>query len=546
MKQFLLSTAFLFISYVGVGQCDIPILETQTQIDNFPIDYPGCNSVYNLRIMGGNSITDLTPLSQITSVEQQFTINNCPNLQNLEGLENITFAGLGISISNNNSLTSLMGLEGLGVLTGGICLFQNPVLIDINALNNLTAIVQNINGAAGLSISLNNSLENLSGLENLTIVEGDVNIQSNDLLQNLDSINSLATIEGQFYLHANMSLENLNGLSGLENIEGNIVISHIDSVTNLDGLSNLQSVQGNIALFSNDALTSISGLENINPEDILSNITIVQNILLSECAILPFCQLINNPTITFNVNTNASGCNSRTEIEIECEIVNIPDNNFLNALLNYTPIIDTNSDGNIQFDEAETYTGNLNMSGNVIADFTGLEAFVNITGFNGSGNFMNTLSLEANTAITDVDFSDSPDLESINLKNGNNTAITSFNGVDCPSLQFICVDNVAFAEANFTNIDPQVVFTDACEVLAVNDFNLAETVSVFPNPVLNTLTISIASNFSFIKAEVYSIGGQKLKETSATQVDMSDLSAGIYFVNVITEKGSVTKKIVKH
>ena len=119
----------------------------------------------------------------------------------------------------------------------------------------------------------------------------------------------------------------------------------------------------------------------------------------------------------------------------------------------------------------------------------GLEAFVNITGFNGSGNFMSALSLETNTAITSVDFSNNPDLESVNLKNGNNTAITSFNGVDCPTLNFVCVDEVAFAEANFTNIDPQVIFVDDCSVLAVSEFNLAEAIALFPNPVSNNLTI---------------------------------------------------------
>tara|TARA_R100000988_G_scaffold93124_1_gene57396 strand:- start:357 stop:467 length:111 start_codon:yes stop_codon:yes gene_type:complete len=34
-------------------------------------------------------------------------------------------------------------------------------------------------------------------------------------------------------------------------------------------------------------------------------------------------------------------------------------------------------------------------------------------------------------------------------------------------------------------------------------------------------------------------------ETSAKQIDMRDLSSGIYVVKVISEKGSVTRKIVK-
>ncbi len=84
------------------------------------------------------------------------------------------------------------------------------------------------------------------------------------------------------------------------------------------------------------------------------------------------------------------------------------------------------------------------------------------------------------------------------------------------------------------------------ETLTLNEFDISNAVKIFPNPVSDNLTISIDSNFSFIKAEIYSISGQKLMETSALQIDMNDLSAGIYFVTVVTESGSITKKIVKH
>lgn len=245
------------------------------------------------------------------------------------------------------------------------------------------------------------------------------------------------------------------------------------------------------------------------------------------------------------IGSNASGYKSTAEFEREFDIVSIPDTNFLNALLNYTPAIDTNGDDAIQFDEAEAFTATLDVANETIFDFTGLEAFVNITGFNGGGNFMNSLSLKANTQLTSVDFSESPDLETVNLKNGNNTSVTSFNGSLCPSLQFVCVDNVAFAEANFTNIDSQVQFVDDCEFLAVPTYNLKEAITVFPNPVLDVLTISVEGNFSYTKSEIYSVSGQQLKETPGRQIGMSDLSAGIYFVKVISEEGSITKKIVK-
>ncbi len=60
------------------------------------------------------------------------------------------------------------------------------------------------------------------------------------------------------------------------------------------------------------------------------------------------------------------------------QIVNIPDPNFKIALLNYTPPIDTNEDGEIQVSEAEAVIYLLRLDNKGINDLTGIEAFVNL------------------------------------------------------------------------------------------------------------------------------------------------------------------------
>ncbi|MFL0081185.1 InlB B-repeat-containing protein [Tenacibaculum maritimum] len=79
------------------------------------------------------------------------------------------------------------------------------------------------------------------------------------------------------------------------------------------------------------------------------------------------------------------------------EIVVIPDANFKNALLNHTPIIDTNNDLEIQVSEAEAYTGSLNVSHKNINSLIGIEAFINITALSCDRN--NLTSLEINNNI---------------------------------------------------------------------------------------------------------------------------------------------------
>ncbi len=389
-------------------------------------------------------------------------------------------------------------------------------------------------------------VSDISIFSQLVEVDGDIEIAGTNL-QNLSGLENLVSLDNDLFILENPFLENVEALSNLEPFISNtsfVVVDGNDQLTSLEGLQNLDNVYY-LYIGNNSNLVDIEAIKDYNLNTFANTVTIHNNSSLSECSVTSVCETLNNQNITLEIENNAMGCDSITQVEFQCTIISIPDNNFLNALLNHTPIIDTNSDGNIQFDEAEAFTGTLNVANKVISDFTGLEAFINITGFDGSNNFMSELSLEANTALTSVDFSVCPDVEKVFLKNGNNTAITSFEGLNCPSLQFVCVDDVAFAKANFTNIDPQVTFVDDCEVLAVSDFNLAETVSVFPNPVSENLTILTNPNINFIKAKVYSISGQKLMETNTKSIDFSILQEGVYFARINSKEGTTVKKIIK-
>ncbi|WP_339893485.1 DUF4961 domain-containing protein [uncultured Algibacter sp.] len=66
-----------------------------------------------------------------------------------------------------------------------------------------------------------------------------------------------------------------------------------------------------------------------------------------------------------------------------------------------------------------------------------------------------------------------------------------------------------------------------------------------PNPFNNTL--SIDSQTALKKVEFYSITGQKIKEISSNfkTISTDDLSNGFYIVKVLSDKGSITKKLIK-
>jgi Leucine-rich repeat (LRR) protein len=79
--------------------------------------------------------------------------------------------------------------------------------------------------------------------------------------------------------------------------------------------------------------------------------------------------------------------------------VNIPDANLKAALVADT-LVNTNQDTEIQCTEAEAYAGELSLKYRQIADATGLEKFINVTGLNISNNNLTSLDVSDNTELT--------------------------------------------------------------------------------------------------------------------------------------------------
>ncbi|MBU0487812.1 MAG: hypothetical protein KKD31_07650, partial [Bacteroidetes bacterium] len=82
------------------------------------------------------------------------------------------------------------------------------------------------------------------------------------------------------------------------------------------------------------------------------------------------------------------------------QIVNIPDANFKNALINHNPVIDTNGDGEIQLSEAQAFSGGMNVSSLNISDLTGIESFTALTELNCAANQLDSLDVSSNMALT--------------------------------------------------------------------------------------------------------------------------------------------------
>lgn len=72
-------------------------------------------------------------------------------------------------------------------------------------------------------------------------------------------------------------------------------------------------------------------------------------------------------------------------------------------------------------------------------------------------------------------------------------------------------------------------------------------VSLFPNPVLNTLNISVGGNSEIQNSAIYDGTGKLIKNqnSNATSINVEDLASGLYFLQVVVEGKAEVKKFVK-
>lgn len=84
---------------------------------------------------------------------------------------------------------------------------------------------------------------------------------------------------------------------------------------------------------------------------------------------------------------------------------------------------------------------------------------------------------------------------------------------------------------------------DLTSILSSDSFVL-ENFNVYPNPTTDILNIELDKSLTLEKVIIYNTNGQLVKETSEKTIDLSQFAKGIYNVQVLTNQGKATKKII--
>lgn len=101
------------------------------------------------------------------------------------------------------------------------------------------------------------------------------------------------------------------------------------------------------------------------------------------------------------------------------------------------------------------------------------------------------------------------------------------------------------ATANTTPIGPCPFSLTVTGTSSASETDLPN-VDVFPNPTKKTLKIEYP-NYQFERLELYNSGGAivRREEVAVQELDVSNLSNGVYFLKIHFEEGVVNRKIIK-
>lgn len=83
---------------------------------------------------------------------------------------------------------------------------------------------------------------------------------------------------------------------------------------------------------------------------------------------------------------------------------------------------------------------------------------------------------------------------------------------------------------------------DLSIVLSSNEYVLSQF-SMYPNPVEHQFTIELKNDLELQKANVYNNLGQLITTATTSVISTFNFSSGLYYVEIITNKGKATKKI---
>jgi len=304
-------------------------------------------------------------------------------------------------------------------------------------------------------------------------------------------------IEGDVEISSWTGINNLNGLNELTSIGGDLWIYSSEALIDLTGLNNVTSIGGELRIADCKSLTSFSGLDNVN--SIGGGLSIHNNVSLSSVAALSNLTSIEGDLlIEYNeILTSLEGLQNITQVDGSLKFSN--NNNLL----------DLSGLGNLTLIGGELYL----MWNDNLVSLSGIDNIEEAS--------IDSLTIVFNNSLSDCD------VQSIcnYLVSPNGTIDIGFNSTGCNSIAEV-------EEACLTGLDE----------ISANKNNI----QIFPNPAKKSITLISPSEFKIKEVTIFNPAGQVVLQDILQEetVDISSLQPGLYFVEIITDRGNIRKKLI--
>ena len=313
-------------------------------------------------------------------------------------------------------------------------------------------------------------------------------------------------------------------------VNGFVPTSYIDTITKLDNITNsgISDLTG---------IEDFTALKNINcSNNLLTSLDFSQNTALDSL----YCA--NNLLTSINVtqNTNLRFLRFQNNLLNSIDLTQNPNLLFLLCNKNLFSSIDVSQ--NVALKTLyinQNQMTSIDVSQNLALDFLDVQF-----------NQITEIDVSANSSLTGI-FCNNNQLICLNIKNGNNAAmISNFNAQSNPNLNCIEVDNPTWSTTWWTQkVDAGCTFStncnNSCSPIGINEYDIKE-INIYPSPTSHQLTIDYGQ-LKIEKINLIDITGKTIKtiKQNTNTINVADLSNGIYFIKLITDERTITKKFIK-
>jgi hypothetical protein len=307
-------------------------------------------------------------------------------------------------------------------------------------------------------------------------------------------------------------------------VNGFVPTAYIDTITDLGNIgagiiADLTGIEDFTALeyinCSDNLLTSLDFSQNLVLDSIYCSVNLLTSINVTQNTALKFLRFDDNAMSSIDLSQNPN-----------LKTLMFPDNQITS--------IDVTQNTALEF----IYCPN-----NLI---TSIDVSQNLalSNFNIRNNQLQFLDVTQNPSLFYLDCR-SNQLTCLNVKNGNNT-ILQIVTLNNPNLGCIDVDNPSWSTTFWTNIDPVCTFStncgNSCSPVGIDEYAIT-AFTISPNPVNDYLAIKTTNNNAHFFT-IRNVLGKTIKNLSFTKnesIDVSELSSGIYFLQI----GNSIQKFIK-